>query len=340
MKTLSSPFSERLLDLKTRTQSISFRKETFNVVYHYYEDFGLNNASHEFTTTETDEVNIQQVYNQYREKYNLPFPEEIQAMREKYQLSASKMSDVLGFGINVYRQYENGEVPNQSNARLIQLAQDPAEFKKLVLLSAAFSAAETEKISKRIDQLMQEEAKGLHQSLIENYLLDNNEKPAAENGYQSPNLEKVRQVILYLVEQLKPWKTGLNKLLFYADFAHYRYHGKSLMGLRYRAIPLGTVPSSYDRLLANSIETGLVNVEYHEFPNGIGERFSATPKVNFNPSLFSEAELKTLELIVKTFSNKKTTDIVQLNHQETAWLDNQENRQIVSYEYAFGLRGI
>ncbi len=341
MKNYNSPFSDRILEVKTRKQTIAFRKEDVEVIYHYYEDFALENNLQEFTTTETDEVNIQQVYNQYREKYNLPFPEEIQAIREKYQIPASKMSEVLGFGINVYRQYEAGEVPNQSNARLIQLAKDPEEFKKLVLLSGAFSSSEREKILKRIENLIQEETKGMNQWIIDNYLLDSSEKPSSKNGYQRPNIEKVRQVILYLVEHLSPWKMGLNKLLFYADFAHYRYHGKSLMGLRYRAIPLGTVPSNYEELLANTVRNGLVEVEYVEFPNGyVGEKYSKKSNIRMETTVFTDEELESLKLVVKTFSNKTTNEIVNLNHQESAWIENQECRQIVDYRYAFELKGV
>jgi len=77
-----------------------------------------------FTTTELDDLNLNQLYNQYRAMHKLPFPDEIRRLRERYDLSATKMSDVLGFGPNSYRNYENGEVPNMSNSRLIQLVKD------------------------------------------------------------------------------------------------------------------------------------------------------------------------------------------------------------------------
>jgi DNA-binding transcriptional regulator YiaG len=333
MKQILSPLSEKTLTVQSRREKITFRKEDFEVVHHFYEDMG-----HEFTTSETDEVTLQQVYNQYREKYKLPFPEQIQAIREKYQVSASKMSEVLGFGINVYRQYESGEVPNQSNARLIQLANDPEEFRKLILLSDAFNEKEQEKVLKRVEGLIQEEKKDYWQLIINEYLLNADAQPSAKNGYLSPNLAKIQQVIVYLVQYLKPWKTGLNKLLFYTDFGHYRNHGKSLMGLQYRAIPLGTVPSNYDKILANALETDLIQVEYVKLTNGnMGEKYLPNPQNTFNESLFSTQELKTLQTVVENFKDKTTTQIVALNHQEKAWIDNHEQRGLVDYGYAFGL---
>jgi DNA-binding transcriptional regulator YiaG len=336
MKTMLSPFSEKMLTVQSRKEIIPFRKEEFEVVHHFYEDMG-----HEFTTDETDEVTLQQVYNQYREKYKLPFPEQIQAIREKYQVSASKMSEVLGFGINVYRQYESGEVPNQSNARLIQLAKDPAEFRKLVLLSNAFNEKEQEKILKRVDGLIQEGKNHFSQLIINDYLLCNDTEPSSKNGYVLPNLDKIQNVIIYLVEHIVPWKTGLNKLLFYTDFAHYRNHGKSIMGLQYRAIPLGTVPSNYDRILANVVEKELVQVEYVQFNNGnVAENYKPNPLHPFDESLFSEQELKTLKSVVEGFKGKTTNQIVKQNHQEKAWIDNHDHRGMVDYNYAFGLKCI
>jgi len=132
---------------------LPFRKEEFEVVYHNYK---CEDSGESFTTNEIDELNLNQVYNQYRVKYNLPFPIEIKQIREKYGLSASKMAEVLGFGVNSYRNYESGEVPSLSNARLIQLANDPKEFKKLVNYSNAFEGKALERISQKIDAIVQE----------------------------------------------------------------------------------------------------------------------------------------------------------------------------------------
>ncbi|MBK6776787.1 MAG: hypothetical protein IPG74_13440 [Flavobacteriales bacterium] len=64
-------------------RSLTFRKEEFHIIYHFYKD----TDGEQYTEEETDEVNINQVYNQYRDKYNLPFPDEIKAVRSKYDLS-------------------------------------------------------------------------------------------------------------------------------------------------------------------------------------------------------------------------------------------------------------
>ena len=92
-------------------RTATFRKEEYSYIH-----TGIIDEDGEmWTTTEMDEANIFHVYNQYRAKHGIPFPDEISGLREHYGLSAAKMSQILGFGINQYRMYEDGEVPSVSN---------------------------------------------------------------------------------------------------------------------------------------------------------------------------------------------------------------------------------
>ena len=108
---MKSPITGNEMTLMKEKRSMDFRKESFEVVFHFHkcEESGEN-----FTSDELDEVNLNQVYNQYRDKFNILFPDEIIRIREKYKLSASKISEILGFGTNSYRQYESGEMPRFS----------------------------------------------------------------------------------------------------------------------------------------------------------------------------------------------------------------------------------
>ena len=332
MKPIASPFSDRTLDVQTRSEVLSFRKEDFEVVYHYYKDEG-----HEFTTDEIDSINLKQVYNLYREKHNLPFPETIKAIRDKYQLSAAKMAEVLGFGINVYRQYENGEIPSQSNARLIQLASEPEEFKKLVMLSGVFQGKDLDKVLSNIDTLQKEENKFCFKKELVNYILGvENLLPNRFNGFTTPNLNKTIEAICHIIKRLNPTKTGLNKLLFYADFTHYRHYGNAIMGLEYKAIEFGTVPLRYDSLYEFIAEKGYVERKSKEFPSGhFGEVYEVLKNDMFS---LSSDELATLDIVCDSFKDKTARDIVKINHQELAWLQNQECHDKVDYKYAFMLK--
>lgn len=331
MKKIASPFSDKLLDVKIREEQMSFRKDTFSVLYHYYEDMGQ-----QFTTDELDEVNLKQVYNQYREKYNLPFAEEIRTIREKYQLSASKMAEVLGFGANIYRQYEAGEVPNQSNARLIQLADDPGEFRKLVLLSGSLEDKEQEKVLKRVDQLIEKQNRLTLDDLIAGYVLGSESKLTRYNGYKKPDIEKTFSVIQFLISKLNPTKTALNKLLFYVDFMHFSKHSVSFLGLEYRAIEYGTVPSRYESLLEYGAEAGYITRERSTLDNG-NYKETYTLGTHIISADFTDIEAGTLMQVADRFKTYNASQIVNVNHNEEAWIQNYEQKSRVDYRYAYQL---
>lgn len=86
-----SPFCDKVLVVRVRVEELSFRKDTFEVLCHFCADDEML-----FTTEELDEINIKQVYNQYLEKYNFPFEEEMRSFRAHYQLFTSKIAEFLG----------------------------------------------------------------------------------------------------------------------------------------------------------------------------------------------------------------------------------------------------
>ena len=71
---MKSPFTGGDAALCHEKQSFEFRKDNFEIVYHFYRCMDTNE---EFTTTELDQLNMNQVYNLYRQKYAIPFPDEI-----------------------------------------------------------------------------------------------------------------------------------------------------------------------------------------------------------------------------------------------------------------------
>lgn len=322
--------------LKTDLVEHEFRKEKFEIVYHYY----LCEASGEkFEDERLIELNLSQVYNQFRKRHKLPFPEEIIALREQYDLSASKMSEVLGFGINVYRNYENGEIPNSSNARLIQLAQDPKEFKRLLELSDALTPKERERVMGRIDELLVEDLFGIFD--LQGYLMG--ERTADDfTGYRLPNLSKFTEMVVFFTQQTEPWKTKLNKLMFYADFCHFRKTGYSISGSRYRAINMGPVPNNFNSIFDHIAVNDDVDVISTEFPNGsIGDKFQLHQGRRFNQEIFSDEELNTLREVAERFGHTNTKQIIGISHEEEPWKKNfKDGRKLISYIDAFKLKMI
>ena len=189
---MKSPFAHGEAILQFEKKELEFRKDVFTVTQFYYK---CNDTGEEFTTDELDQININQLYNQYREKYGVPFPDEINSIREQYGLSATKMSEILGFGVNSYRQYENGDIPTVASGRLIQAAKDPEEFKKFLDDSKAIlTDREYTRFVKRVDELIEEERKNLWDNLFIDHIF-NNSKPSEFTGYRKPSLSKIAQMV-------------------------------------------------------------------------------------------------------------------------------------------------
>ena len=166
--------------LFTELRTVVFRKEQFD--YIHVGIMGKNGES--WTTTELDEVNMSQVYNQYRVRHGIPFPDEICALRKYYGLSALKMSEILGFGVNQYRYYENGEMPSASNARMLIAVRDKRTF--LSFLEASIQTIgekDYAKIHKRVAGLPQYECPENQPSVLSGYVSYSPAKIAAAVKY-------------------------------------------------------------------------------------------------------------------------------------------------------------
>lgn len=332
---MKSPITGKEMTLVTEKRTMDFRKERFQIVFHYYK---CQESGEQFTTTSMDEVNLNQLYNQYRDKFNIPFPDEITAIRQKYGISATKMAAVLGFGTNSYRQYEAGEMPSVSNARLIQIIADPNKFIDMLRLCDSIDDKTKEKYSQKALQLAEERTRNSFTFNLKDYLLGNH-LADVYSGYRNPSFEKFTEMVIFFSEQLKPYKTKLNKLLFYADFLMFKQTCFSISGVRYNAINMGPVPHNFQSVFEYLANKYAIDIYYNEFPNGgFGEKFLARSDRPFNASLFSEQELTVLQKVATTFEKTSTNEIIELSHLEKAWKENEQTKNVISYEYAFELK--
>lgn len=333
---MKSPFTGKEMFIEIRNEDLAFRKETFSVVY---PSFYCKDTGQFFTTTEFDTIKMKQVYSQYRDKHNLPFPEEIKEIRSIYGLSATKMSEILGFGINSYRNYENGEVPSQSNANLIQLASDPVKFKSLVEISSLFEDGSREKsdLLNKVERLISEKRKLKFLLRFEDYLMGD-KLPDKYTGYVKPNIEKLTEMVVFFAVKMQPYVTQLNKLLFYSDFLNYKVEVVSMSGTRYRAIDKGPVPNNYNSIYDFMKSCDAIEIVEKEYDWGYSKQF--VPIRDFNPGeMFNQDELEVLNRVYQEFKNKSTSEIVEFSHKEDAWIENFKNgKSLIDYnKYAFNL---
>lgn len=323
--------------LEKELREISYRGEAYPVTAHFYTCDGCGES---FTTTALDRLTLGQVHDRYRTKHRIPFPEDMVRIREKYGLSARKMSDVLGLGINGYSNYEKGEMPSQAIGNLIATAEDPAVFHKMAENARQLlTASQWKKLDHRIAELVRSDLEAPDQDLVsarKNY-------PDEYTGYRLPDLSRIASLVIFFLKNASSSyndRLKLNKLLFYADFAHFKYHGRSITGLSYRAIPYGPVPSSYDRLFSWLQQKDLIQINWDHVDQGAGrERFTSMREPD--GTIFSEDELASMDAVLEEFGAMPSWDLVNISHQEKAWLELAASREMISYpDYAFDLKAL
>lgn len=332
---MKSPITGKEMKVVREWTTLPYRKDKFKILYHCFE---CKDTGERFTDDNFDAINQIQVHNLYRERYGIPFPEDIKRIRKKYKLSASKMSKILGFGANTFRLYEEGEVPSVANGRLILAIDEPQEFLKQINASShILSSKELAELTARVNAIIEEGGKkNSWEKMFEDRIF-RNESIDEFTGFKRPSSEKVSQVISYFSSKTRLFKTKLNKLLFYADFVHFQRYGVSITGISYRAIPYGPVPAEYDKLYIKLCDDGKLETQIEWYENGnYGEIFTSK---SLETDLLSKNERLVLEAVNNKFEGMTTREIVNYSHREKAWLENKEGKSLISYQkYAFDIK--
>ncbi|MCK4721099.1 SocA family protein, partial [bacterium] len=131
-------------------------------------------------------------------------------------------------------------------------------------------------------------------------------------------------------------KTKLNKLLFYADFIHYRNHSVSISGARYINLPFGPVPDNYEMHLFDLRVEG--KIEQLEIPFNdemTGENLVAIG--NFDTSSLPDSAINVLTAVFNHFKEMGSVKISELSHQQDGYKETKKLEPI-SYEYADKLK--
>ena len=325
---LKSPFTGGRVKEVSTVEQHEFRKEMFSVHVRYYvcEDTGER-----FTTAEQDELLFNELYAQYRVNHGIPFPEEIKAIRLHYGLNYQQMTKILGFGTNQYAQYEKGQMPSESNGKLLSAVMNRQFMLHLLEDSRAeFSVEEYQKVYQSVQS-----SEIRKENEVQKRLIFRDSRRSIYNGFGVLSVSKVSEMVKFFIcQEGGVFPTKLNKEMFYADFLHYKMHGQSISGLQYQAIQYGPVPVHYDTVYDNidGISKDIVVSHNMESTRLTCEAWDA--------SVFSEEELQTLNSILAIARPMTTQDLIDASHEEEAWQNHREGNSIIPYSDAFKLRVI
>jgi len=282
---------------------------------------------------ERDSRNLEKAYSFYREKRKLLSADEIRSIREKYGLSQRALSRLLGWGEITIHRYENGAVQDNVHNSTLRLIENPQNMQKLFETNRnklpSYTAA---RLEKRIASFLQEDEEQAFQVSFER--LVSHQHVDLTSGFKEYDLEKLKNMILYLVKRLDGvLKVKLNKLLWYCDFLHFKETSVSITGAQYVRLPYGPIADNYERIIG-IMQPELLDKDEIEFDTEkgiVGEQFTAL--VEPDESMFSETEIQVMNFVADTFRDYTSTEIMNKSHQETAYIKYKDG-DIISYEDA------
>ncbi len=147
-------------------------------------------------------------------------------------------------------------------------------------------------------------------------------------GYRAFSFEKMAAMVSYLASRTSDlYKTKLNKLLFYADFANYYLHGSSISGSRYVHLPYGPVPDSYEETLETLNHYGVIDI------SKLNSSELVRSGENSAPDFLSPEEKRSLDWVLETFGGMSATQLTEISHREKAYKNTRTGEEI-AYEYA------
>ena len=315
---------ESSLILVHKTEEFNVRGVAIPVEVEYYQ---CQECGEEFENPKSDYDPYEIAYREYRNRKGMVQPEGIREFRIKHGLTQKEFSELLGIGIATLNRYENGALQSEAHDRILMLAMEPRNFVNLVANSRGVIGDEKKRaLLSRLSEEREISWLEITREIFGNYGAD------LYSGYKRFDLEKFFQAIKYFCFQDRVFKTRLMKLLFYADFRHFKEYTVSITGARYARLPYGPVPDQFEQWIAalSREEEGFRKEEVWstDFP---GEVFICDSPPDL--SLFSPSELRMLAMVKEIFQSFSAKKISDFSHSEKGYQETK-NAELIPYTFA------
>ena len=135
------------------------------------------------------------------------------------------------------------------------------------------------------------------------------------------SLAKMQELILYIASRYagdsRFGVTRLNKVLFWADFEHFRRTGRAITGGNYIKLDNGPVLEQFDGIVDGLRARGALRVdELSSGPFTLKQPVALRPP---SPELFTPEELRLIDEIIDANRGKTATDVSDLSHEFVGW---------------------
>jgi len=314
--------SQRLIN---KIEEIDIRGELVPIHLHYYQ---CEECGEGYEKSRPDYDPLDAAYREYRSKKGLVQPEEIKQFRKTLGLTQKELSEILGIGIATLNRYENGALQSEAHDQVIRLCMQSRNLKQILERKPELISDATR--NRILDQIENNEPNNedLLEKAIETF---GSYPPTILSGYQPFNVYKLFQMMKFFCYQDQVFKTKLMKLLFYADFKHFKENAVSISGARYAHASHGPVPDQFETWLT-AITEWKKQLFTEELTIGDlpGEVYrSDEPDL----SVFSTSELAVITSIKLKFDKYSARQIRDYSHAEKGYLET-ENGELISYSFA------
>jgi len=286
------------------------------------------NVDEYLITEELMDENDIRMKDAYRKGVGLLTSKEIHDIRDKYDISQKDLSKILEWGELTITRYENHYVQDRAhNDILEEIHKNPVFlYDKLKVNKDLISKSSYERIMEKTKKILDESGN----MYLTNSILSEYEKYSSKKyqGNVKLNLDKVVDAINYIASKVENLFTvKLMKMLWYADFLHFKRYGTGITGLYYFRNSMGALPKEYDKIiLLDGINTVDELIE-----ENLCKRFIPNPK--FQIDFLSEDEIECIDIVIQSLGRFSTTEIIEAMHEEDAYKSTQHKNPI-SYEYA------
>jgi putative zinc finger/helix-turn-helix YgiT family protein len=321
------PNCEKVTEQKfvDKLEEIVIRGEMIPVHMEYYH---CEECGEDFEIPRPDYDPLDAAYREYRNRKGMVQPEQLKKCRKELRLTQNELSEILGIGIASLNRYENGALQSEAHDQVIRLSMQSANLlqileKKPELLS--------EHNRNRIVQRLQEKEQDCGDLLEEAIEQFGSYSPSLLSGFIRFNANKLFQAIKFFCYKDQVLKTKLNKLLFYADFKHFKENGVSISGARYAHAYYGPVPDQFNTWLTAILEWDKqITSKEQAFGDFVGEVYTSNEP---DLTVFSTSELAALAFVKNKFQKYSARQIQDFSHQENGYR-NTKDGEIISYQYA------
>ena len=316
---------EHEIEERKRLSHITIKGEVVEYEETYYLCKNSDEDENEFVLAKMNDTNLMNARNAYREKKGLLTSGEIIKIREQYGLSQSDLSNLLGWGEVTISRYESKAIQDEAYDNILRIIRDnPMKaYEFLKKNKSKFSGLKylgiREKIVQNLDIYGKEFLK--RQVLESEYV--NYIEPSDFNGKKILDIDKLESIISYFAKRVNNlYKVKLMKMLWYADSLCYKLNGTAMTGLVYCHDDMGALPKGHYKIL--DLENIIVDKE-EDYEN---TRYHILPNDKIDLSIIDSNEMDILDQVINKFKNFKATDIVDYMHQERAYLETQDGKEI------------